>query len=343
VTHKCGETCSDCRSVHPCTFSEERVPCESCKRNYRSRSCFEKHKTNKLGSKTVCEKVRNCAVCNVYMSRKNHECFKPFCANCNENMEINHLFYMQPLKNEVPSVDNVLFVFFDFETSQDTKISETAKLHVPILVCLQQFCTACEMQDKDDERDCARCGKRRYSFFEDPVGDLLSYLYKPRPWCKKVVAIAHNAKAFDSQFILNRAILLKWTPEFILNGLKIVSMNIHHIQVLDSVSYMPMPLRKLPEAFGFTSSKSWYPHYFNTKADYVGHIPDIEYYGADEMSEGERREFMAWYKKQEVKVFDNRSMLEQYCQDDVTVLRQACRVFRREFLEIGNIEVFSRY
>jgi len=49
---------------------------------------------------------------------------------------------------------------------------------------------------------------------------------------------------------------------------------------------------------------------------------------------------MAWYNKQKVKDFDNRHVLEQYCQDDVTVLRQACRVFRREFLEIGNIEVF---
>jgi len=58
------------------------------------------------------------------------------------------------------------------------------------------------------------------------------------------------------------------------------------------------------------------------------------------MSEGERREFMAWYSKEKVKVFDNRHMLEQYCQDEVTVLRQACRVFRREFLAIGNIEVF---
>jgi len=137
------------------------------------------------------------------------------------NMEINHLCYMQPLKNEVPSADNVLFVFYDFETTQDTKISETTKLHDPILVCLQQFCTACEMQD-DYERDCVRCGKRQHSFFEDPVGDLLSYLCEPRPWCKKVVAIAHNAKAFDAQFILNRAILLKWTPELILNRIKIV-------------------------------------------------------------------------------------------------------------------------
>jgi hypothetical protein len=115
-----------------------------------------------------------------------------------------------------------------------------------------------------------------------------------------------------------------------------------NIQFLDSVSYMPMPLRKLPKAFGLRTCKSWYPHLFNTKAnlDYVGPIRDIEYYGADEMSEGERREFMAWYNEQKVKVFDNRHVLEQYCQDDVTVLRQACRVFRREFLEIGNIEVF---
>jgi len=26
VTHKCGETCSDCKSIPPCTFAEERVP-----------------------------------------------------------------------------------------------------------------------------------------------------------------------------------------------------------------------------------------------------------------------------------------------------------------------------
>ena len=102
-----------------------------------------------------------------------------------------------------------------------------------------------------------------------------------------------------------------------------------------------MPLRKLPEAFGLQASKSWFPHLFNTKAnlDYVGPIPDIKYDGADAMSEGERREFIAWYNEKKVKVFENRHMLEQYYQD-VTVLRQACRVFRREILEIGNIEVF---
>jgi hypothetical protein len=57
---------------------------------------------------------------------------------------------------------------------------------------------------------------------------------------------------------------------------------------------MPMQLRKLPEAFGLQASKSLYPHLFNTKAnlDYVGPIPDIKYFGTDEMSEGESREFI---------------------------------------------------
>jgi len=47
-----------------------------------------------------------------------------------------------------------------------------------------------------------------------------------------------------------------------------------------------------------------------------------------------------WYERQKSEPFDNRRVLESYCQDDVTVLRQVCRVFRREFLQIVNIEVF---
>ena len=56
------------------------------------------------------------------------------------------------------------------------------------------------------------------------------------------------------------------------------------------------------------------------------------------MSPYETSEFMTWYESQDT-VFDNRRILEKYCQDDVTELRQACQIFRREF-EFGNIEVF---
>jgi hypothetical protein len=131
---------------------------------------------------------------------------------------------------------------------------------------------------------------------------ILSGIYpvcEPSPWCNKVIAIAHNAKAFDSQFIL-RAILLKWTPELILTGLKIISMKMQHIHFLDSISFLPMPLLKFPQAFVLSSSKSWFTHYYNTKANlnYVGPIADIQYFEADEMGAGERNEFISWYAEQ---------------------------------------------
>jgi len=109
----------------------------------------------------------------------------------------------------------------------------------------------------EDVVDCVRCGKRKHSFWDDSFWDLLPYLCEPRPWANKIVAIAPNAKAFDVQFILNRAILLKWKPDLIMNGLKITCMKMEHLVFLDSVSLVPCPLRKLPEAFVLTASKSW--------------------------------------------------------------------------------------
>ena len=58
------------------------------------------------------------------------------------------------------------------------------------------------------------------------------------------------------------------------------------------------------------------------------------------MNESERKEFMAWYDKQKDMVSNNRHLLKQYCQDDVTVQRQACQIFRKDFIEDGNVNVF---
>ena len=43
---------------------------------------------------------------------------------------------------------------------------------------------------------------------------------------------------------------------------------------------------------------------------------------------------------QNYEVFDNKRVLEAYSQDEVSVLREACSVFRSEFIQIGNIHVF---
>jgi hypothetical protein len=76
---------------------------------------------------------------------------------------------MSPLANKLQRSDNVLFVFYDFETRQDTRLTDSATGHVPNLVCLQQFCSRCENEGEIDAH-CERCGKRKHSFFDDPCG-----------------------------------------------------------------------------------------------------------------------------------------------------------------------------
>jgi len=106
---------------------------------------------------------------------------------------------------------------------------------------------------------------------------------------------------------------MKWKHLLILNGLKIVSMKIEQMLFIYGVSYLPMPLRKLHEVFVLVATKSWFPHYFNknTNLNYVGPIPDVSYFGVDEMSISERREFMTWYYVKKNKVFNNRLVLEK--------------------------------
>jgi hypothetical protein len=58
------------------------------------------------------------------------------------------------------------------------------------------------------------------------------------------------------------------------------------------------------------------------------------------MSVSERNEFLALCEGKKFEVFDNRRVLESYCQNDVNVLWEACRELRHDFIQIGNIDVF---
>ena len=124
---------------------------------------------------------------------------------------------------------------------------------------------------------------------------------------------------------------------------KIILMKVEHMKFIDSIRFLPLPLRKLNGAFSLTASKAWYPHYFNREGNlnHVFSIPDASYYRVEEMSVGERKEFLDWYDSQRSLLFDNKRVMESYCHEDVIVLRQACHLFRREFLQFGNIDVFQ--
>jgi len=59
------------------------------------------------------------------------------------------------------------------------------------------------------------------------------------------------------------------------------------------------------------------------------------------MDDGERSEFLEWYETQKAP-FDKRRVLQQYCQNDVAVFRQACRVYPREFMQVGNLDAYLK-
>jgi len=85
---------------------------------------------------------------------------------------------------------------------------------------------------------------------------MLTYLSEPCPWADKIVAIAHNAMAYERHFILNRAILLKWKSELIMNGLKIICMKKENIVFLDSMLFFRVHYENI-RGFGQEATNSW--------------------------------------------------------------------------------------
>jgi hypothetical protein len=144
-THNCQPACRDCMYVPPCSFSGTRILCGECNKTFRSRACFARHKANTLLGEAICGRKTMCAQSgNGVSPRTKHECLKRFCEYCKKHRETCQLCYMLLLANKLPRSENMLFVFYDFETMQDTRLTDSATLHVPNLVCLQQFCSRCE-------------------------------------------------------------------------------------------------------------------------------------------------------------------------------------------------------
>jgi hypothetical protein len=151
----------------PCVSAGVRIPCEDCDRYFRNQMCFDNHKTKRGNKKAVCDRKRNCRSFGAPVLHDcKHECGKLYCETCKANRKLGHLCYMQPLKDVLPPSERVLYVLYEFETTPNTRYSDTVTLHVLYLVCIQHFCSRCEstMSDKivrNAVRDNTRFGRIR--------------------------------------------------------------------------------------------------------------------------------------------------------------------------------------
>ena len=212
------------------------------------------------------------------------------------------------------------YIYYDCETNQETGV------HVPnLIVAKYQDGTTFTFKTRDE------------------FGEWL--ISKEH---KDYTAIAHYARGFDSQFVLQYCIKNTVQPYTIYCGSKLMLLEISalNLKVIDSHNFIQSPLSAFPKTFGLTElKKGYFPHLFNTveNENYIGPIPDKKYYCYDTMSTTVRKDFVKWHteKVAENYIFDLQKELLEYCNSDVDILRRGCIEFRNQFLEIANIDPFQ--
>ena len=119
-------------------------------------------------------------------------------------------------------------------------------------------------------------------------------------------------------------------------GAKVLSFTSGPLKFIDSLSFLPMPLASFPATFNLNElKKGFFPHLFNTPENqqYVGRIPDLEFYDPDSMMSSKKEELINWHVEQVRRnvQFNFKEELISYCQSDVQLLKQGCQAFQEEF------------
>ena len=155
--------------------------------------------------------------------------------------------------------------------------------------------------------------------------------------------IAHNAKAYDLQFVLKYYVEHQIKPYCIFNGTKIMMMEIAQFKIrfIDSINFVQSALSLFPKTFGFIDlKKGFFRHYFNKTCNrhYISPIPSKKNFGPDQMSKQKRKEFLEWYEKNKDMTFNFQKELKEYCRSDVDILRRSMLKFREDFISMENID-----
>jgi len=289
--HLCNRTgCPGCHMEKRCPF-ENWVHCKDCNRYLPSQNCYNNHKTSLPSTSTakqqhlmsVCEKIKRCPKCEQIVDNrhsKRHVCDQFTCRTCKVTDDrITHFCYIQPIKEDEKDKKKKgkkpTFFFFDFETQQDLQIGENQ--HGPTLKHVPNFCVAYRLCDgcKDKKLGhCTKCGQNRHVFKGDTCLDKFGHwLFSQEN--RGATVLAHNARGFDSQFLLEylhkqgtvkpkvvtRGIIFHYVVQFLfcntnfLSGLEVLSLEAGGVRVIDTLNFLPMPLSAFPKTFGITESK----------------------------------------------------------------------------------------
>ena len=194
--------------------------------------------------------------------------------------------------------------------------------------------------------ECVNCGQKQIIYSESPVDNLLEHIAEMSKRFK-VTAIAHNNKGFDGCFVLQKIFgnVSRWRPEVIRTGTKLITIGCGSaIRFIDSLNFIQLPLSRFPSAFKLEGCKGYFPHFFNTSGNknYIGPIPEKNFYGHNSMLPAEREKFIRWHNQQVQNnvQFRMSEEIQKYCIADVDLLRRGCLKFRECFLSANGVDPF---
>ena len=346
TNHKCAAKCSTCirfdcineniefenNLSYENYFENENndaLECSFCKIKCRNDICKSIHEEK------ICYKLKLCEKCKK-IKRQNHVCGdnSKWCTNCQISCGYEHKCYiLKEKKSKKKSSEETLgYIFFDYECFQ------FENKHVPNLIIAEKVCNSC-IYNQLCTSDC-----QMFKFLDNI--SFCEWLFSNPN--SGFIAIAHNMKGYDGifllQYIVKSHVSIYSKPEIILNGTKILSLKYRDVKVIDSLSFLPMPLEKFAKTFDLKElKKGFFPHKFNTiyNQNYVGDFPSKEYYDIDYFSLEKRKEFETWYLKNSQKTFNFKQEIEDYCISDVKLLKEGCISFRKIILDKSNLDPFS--
>ena len=118
---------------------------------------------------------------------------------------------------------------------------------------------------------------------------------------REILVVFHNLKGFDGMFILHELYQQqREAADQLTVGAKVLSFKSGPLKFIDSLCFLPMPLASFPSTFLTELKKGFFPHLFNTpdNQQYVGRIPDLEFYDTDGIMAKKKEELTRWHDDQ---------------------------------------------
>ena len=154
----------------------------------------------------ICDKTLGVRIVMIIIKKtqvkiKNSACdLRKCCVRCGafitqNSMNVKNGCFMRPLYNETASGESVLYLFYDFETTQDTYLHDKASVYV-----LNSNVCGRSVPIARIYRILMRTvfsAAKANTFWDDPVRDMLSYVCESRTCVGRIIVIAHNAKNFE--------------------------------------------------------------------------------------------------------------------------------------------------